>query len=105
MKKELVIDLKADGTAQAMHMDSFDLGFLGDKQVNRASDILWDEEAQGWGIVVAGNHLPVSEAVCGFTGYEEAREFEVLWFQACRKAQVDPHSGEGASIADSLRNA
>ena len=37
--KELVIDITAQGEAQAMHFDEFPLGYLGPMKITRASEI------------------------------------------------------------------
>jgi hypothetical protein len=103
MPKEIVIDIAPDGEATGMHFDQFDLGFLGDKDIQRASDIVWNKQSKWWEIIVAGQTEPVGHAACGFASYEEAREFEVKWFQECRKRREHPHSAGGNRIAAGLR--
>lgn len=103
MAKEIVIDVHHDGKVEGMHFDQFDLGFLGKKRVERASDIVWDAMGEYWEIRVAQAQRETPQATQGFTTYESAREFEVAWFQECRKQGVSPDSEEGERIAIDLR--
>jgi len=48
---ELVIDFKNDGSVESLHMDGFDLGFLGDKKVFRQTDIPFCSDTQKWNLV------------------------------------------------------
>lgn len=101
--KEIVIDINPAGAASGMHFDEFDLGFLGDKDIQRASDIKWNRQFAWWEIIVTGHDEPVGHAACGFITYEDARHFEVEWFQECRKRRETPHSAGGNRIASELR--
>jgi hypothetical protein len=103
--KELVIDIAPTGRTEGMHFDEFDLCFLGNKQVERASEIIWDETGQSWFIKLPDDDLvaPANAFVGGFVGYDTARTFEVSWLQGCRKGNVSPRSPEGVKIARVLR--
>lgn len=105
MTPEIVIDIATLGSAEALHFDEFDLGFLGAKRIARASHILFDAEAQRWCVAPVGGALRVNPALSGFVGYDEARRFEVAWLQACRKGDLAPESPEGLALAASLREA
>lgn len=87
---ELVIEVGATGRVAAMHTDKFDLGFLGDKKIRRQTEIVFCEESQLWDIVyIADDGMHHGHACLdGFGGYEEAREFEVRWINACRLHQI-----------------
>lgn len=78
---EHVINFGNDGAVVAMHNDSFDLGFLGAQSIKRASEILWDEEAQKWSIHFADRDGTIdsltNKEYKGFAEYRVAREFEV----------------------------
>lgn len=101
----VVIDFFADGQAQAMHRDSFDLGFLGTKKVERASDIRFDDSSQLWDIhVTPTNRCSVLVASArGFDAYDAARRVEVTWFDACRIQSAIPLSEKGQSILQKIR--
>lgn len=104
--KEIVIDFAANGTIEAMHMDGFDLGFLGDKKVTRATEIKFDEETQTWGLflpsLLSGLWFPVAHGR-GFVTYEQARTFEVAWLNICRVREVKPESETGDNILKAIR--
>lgn len=107
MEKEIVINFKPDGSADAMHFDGFNLAFLGDRDVTRASELIFNPETQRWDIHLVTHHKsksgkrttsvthdPVPEAQ-GFSSYEECRSIEVRWLQACRVECVEPTSKRG----------
>jgi hypothetical protein len=100
--RKIVVDIGPAGSAHAMHFDDFDLGFLGDKQVERASEIVYSTASGLWNIILAGETHPVPEAK-GFAGYEVARRFEVEWFQEARESGVPPSSFHGRVIAGTKR--
>ena len=98
-----VIDFTTAGTVQSMHTDKFDLGFLGERKVTRASDIIFDTHSQRWGIALAvggGIYMTPTGPWVGFDSYEEARDFEVRALNRCRSNQVDPTSPEGTKLAN-----
>lgn len=39
----------------------------------------------------------------GFTGYDEARRYEVAWIQECMKKRIDPLSTQGIEVIGQLR--
>ena len=86
-------------------MDDFDLGFLGDKKIIRASEIVFNEDTQLWDVFAGTKHPLATAYQCcaGFTTYEFARKFEVLWFQNCAIAGVEPSSKYGLLIASTVR--
>lgn len=91
--RELVIDFSAAGEVKAMHMDGFDLGFLGQKHVERATEIKFDEASQTWELFVPGGLdglWLIVENGRGFSGYETARNFEVAWLNVCRHKGIEP---------------
>jgi hypothetical protein len=102
--EELVIDISPEGKVEALHMDEFDLGFLGKKKISRASEIHFNEESQLWDIILPGRDKPENEAVMGFVSYDVARSFEVEWLQAARKNRVSPESTPGHILAIRIRN-
>ncbi len=101
--EELVIDVSPDGVVQGLHMDAFPLDFLGPKKISRASEIHHNESTQKWDIILPGKESPECAAVSSFDGYDIAREFEVKWLQACRKAEIQPYTFLGHDIATRLR--
>lgn len=106
MSKELVIDFAADGHVQAMHMDNFDLGFLGSKSVTRATEIKFDESSQSWGLFLpatSGDGWVKVQHGDGFASYEEARSYEVAWLNICRAFAYCPHSQDAVAVLWSLR--
>lgn len=104
----MIIDFTPDGAAQAMHMDPFDLGFLGPKHIERATEISFNPLTQKWDIALPrygsmvssaekallGYRVPFSEAE-GFDSYEGARKIEVLWLNECRRWGLDPDTEGG----------
>lgn len=101
----VVIDFTEDGQAQAMHRDGFDLGFLGGRSIERASEICFDEASQLWDVHAL---LPSKSTILlggarRFGTYESARATEVAWFDSCRLQGVAPTSGEGQDILENLR--
>ena len=102
----LVIEVGATGKVSSLHTDKFDLGFLGDKKIRRQTEILFREGPQTWSICLVtedGEVLNSSETFDGFSGYEEAREFEVRWINNCRLHQIPPESYLGLVYARFLR--
>lgn len=102
---ELVIDFKNDGEVSALHMDGFDLGFLGDKKVFRQSDITFCPDTQKWNLVylVNGDQPFMHTVLCGFPAYDIARKFEVNWLNDCRLQGINPISAEGVEVMNHLR--
>lgn len=95
---EIVIDITQQGEAEALHMDEFDLFFLGKAKVTRASHIIFDVFSQSWFILLPDQEEPF-DVLTGFKKYGEARDFEVDWLQECRKQGINPLSKEGEQIA------
>lgn len=102
---ELVIEIQETGKVEALHMDGFDLGFLGDKKVFRQTDIVFCEETQKWDLVylVAGASGFYADELTGFVSYEVARRFEVSWINDCRLQGIDPVSDEGLAVMRDMR--
>jgi len=101
----LVIDFKTDGKVVALHMDSFDLGFLGRKATKRQTDIIFDEDSQLWNLEYIkedGSHF-CDEALRGFSSYESARVAEVDWLNTCLLTQLDPTDQLAMLLMASLR--
>lgn len=96
---DMVFSINRFGATEGLHFDQFDLGFLGQMSITRASEIIFNEEYQFWEI-----WLPDADkaSVIGFRAYDEAREFEVLWLQECRRRGLNPYEEEGQAIADSM---
>ena len=77
---EHVIIIGTTGAVKSMHNDRFNLGFLGQQFIDRASDIRFNEVTQSWGIwfKVRGDfHPPALPSHYGFDSYETARQVEV----------------------------
>lgn len=103
MSKEIVIDVNPSGVASGMHFDEFPLSFLGKATVERASEIFHNQETQLWDVLLPGQETP-HEAAKGFSGYDVARKFEVVWLQECRKRGLCPLSYDGAQVAYEIRH-
>ncbi len=114
MSRELVVDFLATGEAHAMHVDSFDLGFLGNKNVQRATEIKFSESTQDWGLYlpvhaqnqesVEPTYRPVPAAQ-GFPSYEVARDAEVLWLNVCRALGEKPDGAYGVGVITRIKTA
>lgn len=103
--KELVVTIGA-GKVSALHMDEFDLGFLGPKTVTRASEIVFNTKTQLWDVRVPSLNdagFVVTQCSKGFTGYDVARMFEVEWLQACKVRDIPATSPRGMDIGVSIR--
>ena len=103
--QEIVINIGPDGSASGLHFDEFDLGFLGKKEISRASEIFFNDMTQKWDVVLPGNSNPVSDDAKGFATYEAARHFEVDWLQGCMKIGAKPDDPEGIKMAETVRKA
>lgn len=105
--QELVIDFKPTGRVQALHMDAFDLGFLGKKETYRQTDIVFDSDSQLWNLEYFVNGNPsnryFADELQGFATYDEAREYEVRWLNNCRLINVEPASNQGMRIMAGIR--
>lgn len=105
--KSLVLTFDASGEVEGLHMDKFDLGFLGDKTVRRATEIVFDETGQKWDIIVClpnGRPAPFAHSgQSGFATYEQARDVEVAWLNLCRVQDVEWSSIQGAALLDEAR--
>ena len=111
-----VIDFKLDGEVQAMHNDKFDLSFLGNQSIERASELKFNEETQTWGIWLhRGDHHwsfnsggitrfnPPVEGADGFATYDGSRQVEVAWLNSCRRDGVEPTSDQGLAHLRRIR--
>lgn len=109
-----IIDFSPDGQVQAMHNDRFNLGFLGNQSIERASEIKFNETTQTWGIWLhRGDHHvnfrdltpfnPPVPGADGFTDYERARQVEVKWLNLCRRDNVSPVSDSGLKLLQQAR--
>lgn len=89
---EHVISIGVDGRVRSMHNDKFNLGVLGPQRIERASDIRFNEDTQQWDIwfVIDGEYEPPAPPYRGFSGYDEARKFEVLVMNECLKTGLPP---------------
>lgn len=98
-QESLVISFGEDGSAESLHIDKFDLGFLGKKQITRATDIRFEDETQDWSIYLLdakGENPTLSHKECkGLSSYEVARAVEVAWLNLCRVNDTDPRTGHG----------
>lgn len=116
MNKEMVISVGADGSVSGMHFDAFNLAFLGERDVRRASELIFNEETQLWDIHLVANvqsldgsrrtsvtEPPIPQAQ-GFASYEECRDIEVRWLQACTLTGVAPTSYRGVGILEWAKN-
>ncbi len=105
--ESLVIDFKPNGHVESLHMDAFDLGFLGQKATCRQTDIVFDSDTQLWNLeyLIGGgiNSRYVDERLCGFPTYEEARSIEVAWLNNCRLLSIEPASEQGMRIMAGIR--
>lgn len=100
----IVIDILNTGVVESLHFDKFDLGFLGRKEIRRASEILWDEDRQEWYLKLPGQEVEtLSDLQRGFASYEVARDVEVDWLQECRMKAVQPLSANGLAVLESVR--
>lgn len=106
--KSLVISFKPSGEVESLHIDKFDLGFLGAKSIRRATEIIFDEKAQLWGIVMlseAGSRENGWPGQRGFATYEQARDVEVAWLNLCRAKGVEWDTTAGADLLGEARRA
>jgi hypothetical protein len=103
----MVIDFSPEGQVQALHRDEFPLWFLGKMTVARASSIVFDEEAQRWGV-----HLHLDDGTqwahplsLGIDGYDKARNVEVAWLDQLRLNNLPPRSAESLRRLSAIREA
>lgn len=104
----LVITFDSEGSAESLHIDQFDLGFLGKKHITRATDITFDDDSQTWTIylLTEGKDPVLAWAGCkGLPTYEVARSVEVAWLNLCRVNDASPKSGEGHTYLNQARKA
>lgn len=74
-KTDIVIRIDAHGTVHGLHHDNFDLGFLGPKKIERASEIMFNEASQTFYIELP--NICSLDVLKGFLKYDHARAFEV----------------------------
>lgn len=103
----MVIDFDEAGVAQAMHNDALPLGFLGEMEITRASDIEFRQETQLWDIwlLEKGTVPKLATSARGFASYDEARKAEVYWLSQSRLGGVHPTSPEGIDHLTTYRAA
>jgi hypothetical protein len=102
----LVITFDPSGQVESLHIDQFDLGFLGKKSIQRATDIVYDEAKETWGIYLLddeGHRKPPVHGSSGFATYETARKVEVGWLNLCRLNDIDPVSDYGHVLLNQAR--
>lgn len=98
MKQTMVIDVGVTGKVGSMHFDEFNLAFLGERKIKRASDIVFSGK---WDIYMddgTGAFTVTSPLISGFDNYEEARRFEVKWLNECRLREVTPTTPYGLFV-------
>lgn len=105
MAEDLVIAISPEGRVDALHMDGFDLSFLGKMKVRRQTDIRFCDSTQLWDIhyIAEDGSETATPALQGFGTYEEARRFEVSWINSCRVAFLVADSAPGLDMASRLR--
>lgn len=86
MDNQHVINFTEDGKVTTLHVDSIDAILseeLGNKSVNRATDIVYNETTQSWdiGLILGGRTIFVTP-LKGFSSYEGARQVEVFMINA-----------------------
>lgn len=95
----MVISFSDTGEVSAMHRDNFDLGFLGNQKIERASEIIFNETTQLWDIYLMkgpGIRLPyLTNHAKGFPTYKAARDIEIAWLEKAALLDVDPVSDKG----------
>lgn len=105
----VVITFDSEGGAESLHIDKFDLGFLGKKHITRATDIRFDDETQDWTIYLLdaqGDNPVLAWKGCkGLPTYEVARAVEVAWLNLCRVNDSDPRTDEGHTYLNQARKA
>lgn len=105
----LVITFDALGGAESLHVDQFDLGFLGAKHITRATDIRFEDTTQDWSIYLLdaeGDNPTLAWKGCkGLPSYEVARTVEVAWLNLCRINETDPRDGDGHTYLNQARKA
>ncbi len=102
---ELVLDISTVGGVESMHMDAFDLSFLGRKKVVRQTDILHNPDTDKWDIhYLEGGTSWTRSELHGFDTYEAARSFEVAWLNACRLSGASPSSDKGEAYARAVKS-
>lgn len=94
----LVIDFLDDGCVEAMHVTQFDLGFLGNKSVKRATEILFDENTQKWYLSLCTDAGPHPLPKYQWLDYDTARDAEVVWLNSCRRGGIDPTTPHAAKM-------
>lgn len=85
----MAVSFDTDGSVEAMCREAmFDLSFLGRQKIERASEILFNEDTQKWYFTYGpGLSRRTSQE---FDTYERAREVEVAWFEYCRLDGIEP---------------
>jgi hypothetical protein len=103
-KQNMVFRVTADGSIGGLYFDDFNLSEMGDRKVERASEILFDESRQLWDVLLPSQDEPHVYAR-GFASYEVARTFEVEWLNYCMLHNIDPLTEKGASVCELIRRA
>lgn len=98
-----VVSVTPEGGLKGLHFDDFDLGQFGNKTVTRASEIFFNDMTQKWGVLLPDQHHPFLSA-SGFTSYEVARNFEVIWLQECTMRDIKANSNLGEEVAGEIRD-
>ena len=105
MGKTATFHVSPDGQVTGLHYDDLDLGFLGKKEIGRASEILFDDGSQTFYIQLpqlTGQNQP--RFLLGFSGYDVARAFEVMLLETCAISQVKPaYDGGFYRLANDVR--
>lgn len=105
-EKMMVIDFAPTGEVTAMHRDEFNLAFLGNQKIERASDIKFDDTKQLWAIHLKDGDGFVANPpdwLSGFPTYDSARDFEVRFLEQCRVLSIDPRLPIMGAIARTMR--
>ena len=75
---EHVLLIKPDGNVETLYTEQIDLRALGDLHVERASNVEFDDDEQGWRVLYPNNTIMLEEV---FTTRQEALDAEVRHLQ------------------------
>ena len=102
---EHVVSIAPHGATKSMHSDEFSLEFLGEQNIERVSEILWNKQTQTWDIHFVDDAVdgPPAPEYSGFRRYDEARAFEVQIMNFCLENSVGPYDYEIRLVAAGLR--
>lgn len=89
MNKPFKIIISSDGAITSIYSDKFDFTKLGNTDINRATEVCFDNEKKSWKIITKPPYFAESFLLAtGFQSRESAIAYEIDYLNSCMEAII-----------------